>query len=377
MTTLLIVDDHRHIAEDLATTIPWSSHGVLRVLQAYSGPEALDRLNREPVDIVVTDIKMPVMSGLELIREIGARSPGTDCLLLTGHAEFEYARMAIELGASGYLMKPVRHDELVNAVTRTMKKRAERAAESAEADRLRNAVQVELPRMRAELLAARSDALQAAEAERERLVGDIHDIVGYALTAMMVQLEATGRQLLTDRDAGIARLEQSRRFAHRSLNDIRETLGQLRKTYPGYDEEEETEPASDLEGLIDRFLRGAERAVNIVAERKVSLPERIEDPTLIKALLNALQEGITNGVRHGGAELFRLVLEADGDGLRFELWNDGKPFDGTVPGTGLSVMKERIGRLGGQTSLNATEHPAGTRLSIYVPDVPRAKADGA
>ncbi|XID92900.1 response regulator [Paenibacillaceae bacterium WGS1546] len=377
MTTLMIVDDHRHIVEDLATTIPWSAHGVDRVLQAYSGPEALERLDREPVDIVVTDIRMPAMSGLELIREIGTRSPATSCLLLTGHAEFEYARAAIEFGAAGYLLKPVRHEELVAAVNRIAAERAEKEAQAAETMRMRDMLQVELPRMKAELLAARTDAAQAAEAERDRIVGDIHDIVGYALTAMIVQLEAAGKQLLTDREAGIERLEQSRRFARRSLDDIRETLGQLRNRYPGYNDEDGDSP-SDLEGLIERFVQGAEQAVNITVERNVRLPDKIAEPALIKALMNALQEGITNGVRHGGAGKFRLSLEeVGGDELRFELWNDGIPFDDAYPGNGLSIMSERIGRLGGRTALAATRHPDGTRLSILLPSARRTRVDDA
>ncbi|MFC5702626.1 response regulator [Cohnella faecalis] len=373
MTTLMIVDDHRHIVEDLATTISWSEHGVTRVLQAYSGPEALERLRRESVDIVVTDIRMPVMSGLELIREIGTSNPQTDCLLLTGHAEFEYARQAVELGAAGYLMKPVRHEELVHTVTRVMNNRAARLAETAEASRLRDTVRIELPRMRAELLAARSEAEQAAETERARIVGDIHDIVGYTLTTMIVQLEVVGKQLKLDREAGIERLEQSKRFMHQSLGEIRETLGQLLTMEQNAGEEE----PDDLASLIERFLQGAERAVCISVERRISLSQPIDDPALIKALLNALQEGITNGVRHGGAETFRFCLEAAGGDLRFELWNNGKPYDGADSGTGLYVMSERVGKLGGRAGLFATSDPEGTLLTISIPSAGWLRADGA
>jgi len=366
MTTLMIVDDHRHIVQDLATTIPWPKHGVDRVLQAHSGPEALKQLDLEPVDIVVTDIRMPAMSGLELIREIASRSPATSCLLLTGHAEFEYARTAVEIGAVGYLLKPVRHEELVEAVKRILAERAKKEQQAAETMRMRDMLQMELPRMKAELLAAQTDAKQAAEAERERIVGDIHDVVGYALTAMIVQLEAAGRQLLTDREAGMERLEQSSRLARQSLDDIRETLGRLRNRYPGYEDGEDESP-SDLEGLIERFARGAEQAVRITIERRMSLPGKIEDPALIKALMNALMEGVTNGVRHGGAGKFRLALDADDKELRLELWNDGRPFDGARPGNGLSIMNERIARLGGRTALAGTRNPDGAQLSIFLP----------
>ena len=230
---------------------------------------------------------------------------------------------------------------------------------------MRDMLQAELPRMKAELLAARTDAAQAAEAERDRIVGDIHDVVGYALTAMIVQLEAAGKQLLTDRDAGMKRVEQSRRLARQSLDDIRETLGQLRNRYPAFSD---GEPPRDLAGLIERFVQEAEQAVDITVERRMSLSAKIEDPASIKALMNALQEGITNGVRHGGADKFILSLDdGGGDGLRFELWNGGMPFDGAQPGNGLSIMNERIGGLGGRIALAATRDPDGTRLAITLP----------
>lgn len=116
MKSVLIVDDHRHLVESLMTVIPWASLGLADVHGAYSGTEALELLRRERIDLLLTDIRMPGMNGLELIEQARELNGRIHCVLLTGYAEFEYARRAIELQAFRYLMKPVRPDELIACV---------------------------------------------------------------------------------------------------------------------------------------------------------------------------------------------------------------------------------------------------------------------
>jgi YesN/AraC family two-component response regulator len=116
MVSVLIVDDHRHLVESLVETVPWASLGVANVAAAYSGSEALETIRRTKVDILITDIRMPGMSGLELIERARALRSGIECILLTGYAEFDYAVKAIELRTFRYLLKPVRTNELVECV---------------------------------------------------------------------------------------------------------------------------------------------------------------------------------------------------------------------------------------------------------------------
>lgn len=116
MNSVLLVDDHKHLVESLMTVIPWGELGFDRVFGAYSGLEALHTLRAEPIDLLVTDIRMPGMNGLELIECARQEKRGIRCVLLTGYAEFEYARRAIELQTFRYLMKPVRAEELIACV---------------------------------------------------------------------------------------------------------------------------------------------------------------------------------------------------------------------------------------------------------------------
>ncbi|WP_058304283.1 response regulator [Gorillibacterium timonense] len=130
MKSLLVVDDEKHYADSLADTIPWAKLGISQVWKAYSAIEALALMDARPVDILMTDIRMPRMNGLELIEQARGRMPHLKCLLLTGYADFDYARKAIELQALDYLMKPAKDEELLEAMSRIVKKlEQERAIE--------------------------------------------------------------------------------------------------------------------------------------------------------------------------------------------------------------------------------------------------------
>ena len=79
---------------------------------ANSGFAALDLLEREPVDVVLSDIRMPIMSGIEFARKAKALQPEVKIVFISGHEDFGYAKEAIHINASGYLLKPVDDDEL-------------------------------------------------------------------------------------------------------------------------------------------------------------------------------------------------------------------------------------------------------------------------
>lgn len=113
MIEVLLVDDESYVTESLDKTIPWSSLDVHRVYCADSAAAALEILEEQPIDIVVTDIRMPETDGLELIRAIAIKWPNIRCILLTGHSDFEYAKRAIRLQVFDYLLKPVNDDEFM------------------------------------------------------------------------------------------------------------------------------------------------------------------------------------------------------------------------------------------------------------------------
>ncbi|WP_438347680.1 response regulator transcription factor [Paenibacillus sp. FA6] len=116
MIELLLVDDESYVTESIAQTINWSEMGVSQVYQASSAAEALQVLEEQAVDIVVTDIRMPEMDGLQLVELIAQRWKDIRCILLTGHSDFQYAKKAIQLQAFDYILKPVNDDEFIASV---------------------------------------------------------------------------------------------------------------------------------------------------------------------------------------------------------------------------------------------------------------------
>ena len=113
MHKIIIVEDEEIIRNGLAISFDWMDYGCNIVGLAKDGKEGLDMILELEPDIVISDIKMPKMTGIEMIQN--AKKQGKDffSIILTSYAEFGYAKSAIEFGASGYLLKPVDEDELV------------------------------------------------------------------------------------------------------------------------------------------------------------------------------------------------------------------------------------------------------------------------
>jgi two-component system response regulator YesN len=134
---LLLVDDETYVTDSLKATIPWEALGISEVYAAASAAEALRLLERRPVDILVTDIRMPEMDGLELIERVSARWPNVRCLLLTGHTDFEYAKRAIRLQAFDYILKPVNDEEFMRSIASAVDSLRDEWAEAERVHRMR------------------------------------------------------------------------------------------------------------------------------------------------------------------------------------------------------------------------------------------------
>jgi DNA-binding NtrC family response regulator len=117
---LLVVDDE---VEFLETLVKRMKRRIENVSGANSAEEALAFLEKNPVDVVVLDVKMPGMDGIDALREIKKRYPLVEVVMLTGHASTEVAIEGMELGAFDYLMKPVRIDDLVYKIQDASKKK--------------------------------------------------------------------------------------------------------------------------------------------------------------------------------------------------------------------------------------------------------------
>jgi two-component system, response regulator YesN len=116
MHTVMIVDDEFNIRDGLVHAVPWDSIGVKVVAEARDGNEALELARETRPDVVVTDISMDEMDGLEFATRLLAERPRTKIIILSGYGEFSYAQKALQLRVSAYLLKPVTPEDLLDQV---------------------------------------------------------------------------------------------------------------------------------------------------------------------------------------------------------------------------------------------------------------------
>jgi len=128
---ILLVDDESPFVEALSKRLTMRE---LQVSIALSGPEALEKLEQNPsIDVIVLDVKMPGMDGIETLKAIKARYPLIEVIMLTGHATVESAIDGMKVGALDYLMKPCDMDVLMAKVREAKNKKAAQEAKIAEA----------------------------------------------------------------------------------------------------------------------------------------------------------------------------------------------------------------------------------------------------
>ncbi|TMV51519.1 response regulator [Paenibacillus mesophilus] len=123
---VMLVDDEILVRLGIKSLIDWESHGYEYVGDAPDGRQALALMERDPADIVLTDIVMPHMDGLELIEAVKKRYPHTRIIVLSSHNEYEYVRKAMKLGVDDYLLKAsMKPDELLGMLRETADKAEE------------------------------------------------------------------------------------------------------------------------------------------------------------------------------------------------------------------------------------------------------------
>jgi len=112
MIRLLIAEDEELARHELESTVPWEDWDFVLVGAAEDGVRAMELINERHAEIVLTDIRMPGMDGMALMRAAAGIVPQPLFVILSGHADFAYAREALRLGAFDYLVKPIDDGEL-------------------------------------------------------------------------------------------------------------------------------------------------------------------------------------------------------------------------------------------------------------------------
>ncbi len=131
MLKVLVVDDEPTVRRGIILGVDWGKMDCVVAGEAANGLEGLEAVERYNPNLIITDVRMPKMDGLEMIRCLRERGNRANVILLTAYNEFEYARSALQLGAVDYLLKPFRDQELIAAIEHVRQRGAEAGAPGA------------------------------------------------------------------------------------------------------------------------------------------------------------------------------------------------------------------------------------------------------
>ena len=122
MYSIMIVEDEYLVRQGIASLVDYEQFGMQVIAQAENGIEAWQKFQENPADILLTDINMPQMNGLELAKLVRDQVPTCHIVFLTGYDDFDYARTAIKLGADDYLLKPFSKDDVEEMLAKVQTK---------------------------------------------------------------------------------------------------------------------------------------------------------------------------------------------------------------------------------------------------------------
>lgn len=148
----MIVDDEFYFREALKISFPWGDLGFSVCGEAKNGKDALDKVSDLKPDIILVDINMPIMDGLEFVQELKNRGLDSKIIILSGHSEFQYAKQALQLGVHNYILKPVNDKELTDALIEVKNDIEREINVSIEFNRLRQQVKENMPLLREKFL---------------------------------------------------------------------------------------------------------------------------------------------------------------------------------------------------------------------------------
>lgn len=123
---MIVVDDEYLVRMGITETIDWAAHGINVVATAVNGADALEKIGQFNPDIIISDIKMPVMDGMQLVDALYRDGYDGIVVTLSGYNDFEYAKSTLEKGVFKYLLKPIDNDELLSVVRQAAEKLAKR-----------------------------------------------------------------------------------------------------------------------------------------------------------------------------------------------------------------------------------------------------------
>ena len=366
---LLLVDDEDNFRQTLFKRL--AKRGLI-VEQAADGNECLSILQNQAMDVVVLDVKMPGISGIEVLKQIKDHYPKIEVILLTGHATTADGVEGIKLGAFDYLSKPIELEHLYFKIIQAYDKIQRIEAEHQEAEYRK--------RMEQRMIAA----------ERLASVGILAAGVAHEINnPLAIISESTGwmRQLFAKdelkdmprRDDFIKALDKVEKSVERASRITHQLLGFAGKSEPAVSEVSLAELAEEAIRLIDHELHN--RDIKIVRQIQSALGRIQSDPYQLRQVVMNLLTNAMHAVKSGGS--ITIAIEDLGDSQMITVSDTGqgippenldkifepffstkKPGEGT--GLGLFVSRGIVEKLGGTIEVES-EIGRGASFSIRLP----------
>lgn len=366
---LLLVDDEDNFRETIAKRMVKRG---LSVLQAGNGEDGLSLMAMQPMDVVIMDVKMPGMSGIETLGRIKKAYPDTQVILLTGHSATQDGVSGIKSGAFDYLSKPVELDHLIRKIDQAYEKK--RNIEQRKKD-LAYKAQIEQQMIATERLAALGTLAAGVAHEINNPLAIINEAAGY-LTSLLNKPELAG--MPRKADFGKA-LEKINKGVQRARTITHQLLGSVRKQDPVVAQVNLSELAAETIQLVRN--EALDSQIDIVLIPEPNLPIIWVDPNQVRqVLINLLTNAIHATAAQGKVSIYidkvndhvHLSIDDTGKGIPKEhmgkifepFFSDKPPGKGT--GLGLFVTREIIERLKGSIEIQSRVG-VGTTVTVKLP----------
>ncbi len=338
--SVLLVDDEDSFRQVLAKRL--GRRGFL-VAQAASGPEALEIMAAVPARVVVLDVKMPGMSGLEVLEHIRAKYDRTEVLLLTGHASAQDGVAGMKAGALDYLSKPVELEHLEGKIRQA----AERVEHCVEAEREAEFKARMSKRMvAAERLAALGTLAAGVAHEINNPLAVINDAAGW-LKILLEKPEAYDFPLGDKFLKGLTTIERN---VERARVITHQLLGFARRDETFVTEVDMARLVEETMHLVGKEARN--KGVGLALDPDPDTPKVFTDPNQVRQVLVNLINNAIQAVDKGGR--IRMRIKPDGDGAVIEVSDNG-------PGIPTDLL-ERIF----EPFFSTKEAGVGTGLGLYM-----------
>ncbi len=319
---ILVVDDEKEIRDFLSMAL--SRVGNFQVELASSGEEALQKIEKESFDLVLTDLKMPKVDGIQLMTEIARLKPEILTIMMTGHGTIDSALEAMKRGASDYLMKPLSIDELIIRIRKVLEERQRFIRLKDFADQLERANQ-ELRRIDA----IKSEFVSVASHELRTPLAAIKNAVQLILKGKTGAINENQEKFLSMAERNINRLTN---ILNDLLNLSRIESGKIELKFKTVALEEIIElTASSLRPQADT------KSIQIEVDVPESLPEVYGDPEKVEQILTNLIGNAIKFSPEGGNILINAKIHSTERGGDF-----GDRVAVSVKDTGIGIPPEHL-----------------------------------